>query len=33
MAAGVAGHAEEAALEGTLSEWSSREDDEAYRNL
>jgi sulfate permease, SulP family len=33
LAAGIAGHAEEAALEGTLSEWSSREDDQAYRNL
>jgi SulP family sulfate permease len=33
LAAGVAGNAEVTALEGTLSEWSSREDDEAYRNL
>jgi len=33
LAAGIAGPAEEVALEGTLSEWSSREDDEAYRNL
>ncbi|MEN9793556.1 MAG: hypothetical protein RJA17_96 [Pseudomonadota bacterium] len=33
LAAGIAGHAEEAALEGTLSEWSSREDDAAYRKL